>query len=114
MNGGGCDRCLAWTMHGARTPFQESNNGIVHAAAPIDPSPRPFAQPMFPQRVLCVFRVVRALRVQVCYLVEVVLHVLRVLRVLHVPPMLPLLLPLELPLVCCVFYIVPFLKNLIL
>ena len=44
----------------------------------------------------------------------VVLHVLRVLRVLRVPPMLPLLLPLELPLVCCVFYRVSFLNNLIL
>ena len=67
MNGGGCDRCLAWTMQGARTPFQESNNPIVRAAATIDPSPRPFAQPMFPQRVLCVFRVVRALRVHFCF-----------------------------------------------
>ena len=47
MNGGGCDRCLACAMQGARTPFQESNNRIVRAAAPIDPSPWPFAQPMF-------------------------------------------------------------------
>ena len=45
---------------------------------------------------------------------EVVLRVLRVLRVLHVPPMLPLLLPLELPLVCCVFYRVSFLNSLCL
>ena len=67
MSGGGCDRCLAWTMQGARTPFQESNNRIVRAAAPLDPSPGPFAQPMFPQRVLCVFRVVRALRVHFCF-----------------------------------------------
>ena len=38
--------------------------------------------------------------------------VLRVLRVLRVPPMLHLLLPLELPLVCCLFYRVSFLNNL--
>ena len=66
MNGGGFDRA-AWTMQGARTPFQESNNRIVRAAAPIAPSPCPFAQPMFPQRVPCVFRVVRALRVHFCF-----------------------------------------------
>ena len=53
MNGGGCDRCLAWTMvHGARTPFQENNNGILRAAAPIDPSPWSFAQP-FAQPTFC-------------------------------------------------------------
>ena len=43
--------------------------------------------------------------------VEVVLRVLRVLRVRRVPPMMSLLLPLELPLVCCVFYRVSFLNN---
>ena len=45
---------------------------------------------------------------------EVVLRVLRVLRILRVPLMLPLLLPLELLMVCCVFYGVSFLNNLIL
>ena len=47
MNGGGCDRCPAWTMQGVRTLVQKSNKQVVRAADPIDPSPRPFAQPMF-------------------------------------------------------------------
>ena len=45
---------------------------------------------------------------------DVVLRVLGVLRVLRVSVMLPLLLPLELLLVSCVFYRVLFLNNLIL
>ena len=63
MNGGGCDRCLAWTMQGARTPFQESNNRIVRAAAPIVALCRAHVLLPHPQCVPCVLRVVRALRV---------------------------------------------------
>ena len=45
---------------------------------------------------------------------EVVVRVLRVLRVLRVRPLLPLLLRLKLLLVCCVFYSVSLLNNLLL
>ena len=64
IDAGGCDRCLAWTMEGARTLSQEEQQS--NGAAPIDPSPQPLPRPMFSQRVMCVLRVVRALRVQLC------------------------------------------------
>ena len=113
MNGGGCDRCFAWTMQAARTPFQESKNRIVRAVAPIDP------MALCPAHVpatcpVCVSCDTRSTCPLLLLPLEVVLRVLCVLRVLRVPPMLPLLLPLEPPLVCCVFYRVSFLNNLFL
>ena len=113
MNGGGCDRCFAWTMQGARTPFQESKeskNRILCAAARIDP------MALCPTHVpatcpVCVSCDTRSTCPLLLLPSEVVLRVLRVLCVLRLPPMLPLLLPLELPLVCCVFYRVSFLNN---
>ena len=62
MNGGDCDRCLALTMQGARTPVQISNNQIVRAAAPIDPSPCPLPSPCS-RNVSCVCFVLYALYV---------------------------------------------------
>ena len=118
MNGGGCDRCLARTMQGARTPFQESNNRIFRAAAPLThphgplPSPCSVTPPATcPLYVSCCTRSTCPLLLMP---LDVVLRVLRVLSVLRVPPMMPLLLPLEPLLVCCVFCRVSFVNNLIL
>ena len=122
MNGGGGDRCIAWTVvQGARTnttmelfvlPPPLFPMALCTALCPpyISVTPAP-TRKMCPVWFWCCTWSVCPL---LLLLLEVVLRILRVLRVLRVSVMLPLLLPLELLLVSCVFNKVLFLNNLIL